>query len=284
MSPFTLLITAAILQAGSFALDKAILNLRKVDYRRYTLLSFPLIAILTGIGWCIIRPGTPLAALTTGIMPWILLGTALAQIISNILFYRALQNDTLNEIQLWSMFQRVPIIIVAGFLFADERNWFVLTLAIIAALAVVWSHTNHHRLVIRKRTAPYILWILLWAPIGAALSKIILRSLDPVTMELARSIPIALVFLLLYHSAARPIGARSWIYLLVTNLLTTTAWLLYYYGYQQLGIVRTILVFSIQPLLVYLGSLVLFRERFIVKRFIGFVVVLGSIIAAHLLG
>jgi drug/metabolite transporter (DMT)-like permease len=70
--------------------------------------------------------------------------------------------------------------------------------------------------------------------------------------------------------------------LLLTNILTSIAWVLYYYSYQVSGIIYTVLIFSLQPLLVYLAGLIFFKEKFNYKKFISFAIILIAIIIAQL--
>ena len=67
----------------------------------------------------------------------------------------------------------------------------------------------------------------------------------------------------------------------LTNALTSVAWILYFYSYQRLGIVYTVLVFSLQPFLVYLSSLVFFKEHLDQKKIIAFFIILASIALAQ---
>jgi drug/metabolite transporter (DMT)-like permease len=271
---------AAFLQATSFTLDKEVLNLKRVNYRRYLVVSFPLIAFFSVVLWLGVRSPLPFSSMSVGI--WLLLAFMVADIVvTNILFYRALQSDYLHELELWQLSFRIPAILVTALLFADERNGLIIVLALVSAVAVIWSHLNHTKLTIRRRTAPYILWGLVMAPVAAAVIKLLLRELHPVSLELLRMVPVAVVFWLMFRSAMKPIGTRSWLLLLLTNALTFTAGVLLLFGYQSLGIIATGLLFSVAPLLVYFFSLVFLGEPFVKKKFAAFVVVLVSITVAQ---
>ena len=49
-------ILAAVAQASSVTLDKVILGMRRVDFRDYTGVSFPLLFLITLVAYLIIRP------------------------------------------------------------------------------------------------------------------------------------------------------------------------------------------------------------------------------------
>lgn len=283
MSAIFLPVIAALLQASSFTLDKAVLNLKRVNWRRYLTVSFPLMGVLMAAAFFIRRPPVTLSLLTPTLLA-LLAGLILEIVITNILFYRALQHDNLTELRLWGLALKIPMILGIAYLFTDERNWATILLALVASVAVVWSHLDHARLRIHRHTAPYILWSLITYPLAIAGAKIALRSLDPIALETFRFIPVALIMFLLFHnSMKRPIGSVSWTFLLATNVLTTASGILLLYGYHSLGVIYTGLLFTLEPMLVYVFALVILGERFERKKFIGFVVVLLSIGAAQLL-
>ena len=138
-------ILAAILQAGSFTIDKVVLSIRRVNFKTYTGISFPLIFLITLVIFFIFRP--PLSFdLLAGNLWWLLLISVGMTIVTNLIFYRALDDDKLGEIQTLDLLHAIPIIIFASIFFADERNFFVVIPALIASSAVIWSHWEHHHL------------------------------------------------------------------------------------------------------------------------------------------
>jgi drug/metabolite transporter (DMT)-like permease len=65
--------------------------------------------------------------------------------------------------------------------------------------------------------------------------------------------------------------------------LTSVAWILFYFSYQRSGIIYTILIFSLQPLLVYLASVFFLKESLYWKKAVAFIVVLLSIAVAQVI-
>jgi len=116
-------ILAAILQAGSFTLDKVVLSIRRVNFKTYTGVSFPLIFLITLVIFFIFRPPLSLDLLA-GNLRWLLLISVGMTIVTNLIFYRALDDDKLGEIQTLDLLHSIPIIIFASVFFADERNFF----------------------------------------------------------------------------------------------------------------------------------------------------------------
>lgn len=276
-------ILAAILQAGSLTLDKVVLSIRRVNFKTYTGVSFPLIFLITLVIFFIFRP--PLSSdLLAGNLWWLLLVSIGMTVVTNLIFYRALDNDKLGEIQTLDLLHNIPIIIFASIIFTDERNFFVIIPTIIASLAVIWSHWEHHHFKIAKHTLPFLVWSLSTAPIGGSISKVLLISWNPISLELVRSGAVALILGPLFAKYAPKVSFKTFSLLLATNVLTSIAWILFYFSYQRSGIIYTILVFSLRPLLVYLASVFFLKEPFHWKKTTAFAIVLLSIAIAQVIG
>ena len=275
-------ILAAILQAGSFTLDKVILSIKRVNFKTYTGISFPLIFLITLIIFIIFRPPLSLN-LFTGNLLWLLLISIGMTIVTNLIYYRALDSDYLGEIQTFDLLRNIPIIIVSGLIFTDERNFSIIIPAFIASIAIIWSHWEHHHIKIARNTLPFIVWSLFTASIGAPISKILLQSWNPISLELISSGVIAIILGTLFIKCTNKISFKTFLLLLITNISTSIAWILFYFSYQYSGIIYTILIFSIQPLLVYIASIFILKEPLNWKKIIAFIIVLLSIGIAQIL-
>ncbi len=274
---------AAVLQASSITLDKITLSIRRVNFKTYTGASFPLIFLITFIVFLIFRP--PLSFdLLAGNLWWLLLVSIAMTITSNLMFYRALDDDKLGEIQTLDLLHNIPIVIFSSLIFTDERNVAVIIPALVASCAVIWSHWERHHFSIAKYTLPFLVWSLSVASVGAPISKVLLASWNPISLELVRSGAVAVVLGPLFFGYASKVSLKTFLLLVATNILTSIAWILFYFSYQRSGVVYTILIFSIQPLLVYLASVLFLKESLQWKKATAFVIVLLSIGIAQIIG
>lgn len=272
----------ALFQAGGFILDKRILLLRRITFQTYTSLSFPLYFLIVLGAFFIAAPPFSLELLWASIG---LLALSLSlNIIGNIVFYRALARDTLGEIQIIDLVSNIPIIIVSSFLFADERNTLVLVLALGAAFAVIWAHWHRRHFTILVTTLPLLLWSLVAPPIEAAITKTLLAAWHPVSLELVRSGVLAIFFASIFSRSIQNVHAKAFSLLILTNLFWACGWILFYMSYQEIGVVYTSLIFLAEPLMVYMGSLLVLKERLDRKKVLAFFLVLASITLAHIFG
>ncbi len=272
---------AAVLQAGSVTIDKVVLSVRRVNFKTYTGISFPLIFFITLIIFLIFQPPLSLS-LFFGKFLWLLLLSILLAIIVNLIFYRALDADRLSEIQTISLLKNIPIIIFASFIFTSERNFIVILSAIIASAAIIWSHWQKDHFQIAKYTAPFLFCAIALSPLRAIISKELLSIWNPISLELVRSGAIALILGPLFFRHFQKISLKAFFLFIITNILTSIAWILYYFSYQISGIIYTVLLFSLQPLLVYFASVFFLKEPFQRKKIIAFFIILISIMVAQI--
>jgi drug/metabolite transporter (DMT)-like permease len=274
---------AAVLQAASLTVDKTVLSFRHVSYKVYTGVSFPLLIVIGLFAFVIVRPGFNPAVLVNHNLLFLLLSAAIA-VGSNLFYYRALKEDSLGEIQTWTLLAAFPTIMLAGAIFADERHPAVIFAAIIAGAAVAWSHWRRHHFRIAKKTAAFVFWALAIYPFGSLLNKELLAVWHPVSLELVRDAAVALVLVPLFWRQSVKVPAKAFRLLVVTNILTAGAFILQGYSVQRSGVIFTGLVYSLQPLLAYFSSVAFLKEKFDWKKAAAFGVVLASILAVRLIG
>jgi len=256
--------------------------MRRVGFRMYTGVSMPLIFGITSIIFLLFRP--PITSeLFSGYLPLFLIISVVGTAITNIFFYRALDGDSLGEIETISLINAIPVLIVSSILFVDERNFSILIPALVASSAVIWAHWQRHHFRMVRGTWLFFLWYFIYAPVSAILSKELLSVWNPIALELVRSGVLALIFTILFWQQVRRVPRNVFLFLLATNTLTSISWILYYYGYQRLGVVYTVLLFSLQPLLVYAASILYLKEKPHRKKSIAFGIVLVSIAYAQFL-
>ncbi|TSC67935.1 MAG: hypothetical protein G01um101466_601 [Parcubacteria group bacterium Gr01-1014_66] len=276
-------LASAFLQAGSLVMDKAILSVRRMTFQIYIGSGFFIYFLLAGIFFAIAQPPFSRAYFAGGLLWFFLLSVALKTGI-NLLFYRALAHDHLGELETLALLQSIPALIFSSILFPDERNYAILIPALFASLAIIWAHWERRHFSMMRATVFFLVWILILAPVGPALLKVLLRVWDPISLEFMQSGATTLVFgVLFFRKRPQFVPSRALPLLFLTNLLSLSAWILLAFSFQRFGVIYTMLLFSVQPLLVYFGSVMILKERFHWKKACAFVVVLGSIAAAHLI-
>lgn len=281
MNPLIPLISA-ILQAGSFTIDKVVLSMKSVTFKTYNGVSLPLSFLILSVIFLILRPPLLPSVLTRDIM-WLIAISIIISIVNNILFYRALDDDHLSEIQTIELLQNLPVIFLSSIIFIDERKPFIIIPAIISSLILLWSYLENNRFTMAKNTIPYFVWSMTGIPAGALIAKNLLTVWNPISFELVRWGVTAVVLTLLFYKEALKVSRDAFYYLLLTNILSTIGWVLFYFSYQRSGIVYTTLIFLVQPILVYFASFLILKEKLHWKKGIAILTVAASIIIAQIL-
>jgi len=273
----------AILNSLASALDKSALFLRGVNSKSFLGTGYPLSFLGAIVLFFIVRP--PLSLNLFGGISWLLILLWVAISVGlNFLFYQALQRDELGEIQVAGLFKDLLIILVSSIVFADERNLLVIVFALVASISVIWSHWENRRFNVKKHTLLLVAYSLISAPIIATISKILLRTWDPVSLQMVRWGILSIIFISLFYKAVKKIQKSAYPLLILTNFISVVGWALYYYSYQISGIIYTVLLFSLQPFLVYLMSIFFLKETFQPKKAFAFGIVLISIASVQLFG
>lgn len=279
---FFLPIAAAVLQAASSTIDKIALSLRGVNYQVYMSANFPLFTLFLLVMFAFIRP--PIGAELFNEHS-LLLAILLALIIlaANLLYYRALQEDHLSELQTIDLLRSIPVILYSGLIFSDERNPYLIFLALIVTAVIVWSHWEKHHFRIAKHTTPYLIWTLTIAPLDVLVTKELLQTWHPMlVITLVNGIATLMLAPFLWQYAKKVTLHAFWLFTILSGL-SAVAFTFYLISLQVSGIVYTVLLFSLQPLLVYLASVLFLKERPQWKKSVAFVIVLLCIAVAQII-
>ena len=278
---FILPALSAALQGASVTLDKAILLKRRMDERSYITRGFPLYFLFTLAVFLVLRPPIHIQDLK-GMMGLFMILTIVITSGTNVLFYRAMKGDVLSEIQTVELLKDLPTILLVSLLFTDERRPIVLAAAVIATLTVVWSHWKHHHFSVKGATAVFLAWMLVTKPLQAVMAKELLVVWHPVSLEFIRTAGLTLILVPLFWKGAKRVPRNVYGPLILTNALSALGWVLYYMSFKASGVIYTVLLFSLQPFLVYTASMMFLKEKFHWKKCVGFIVVLICVAIAQL--
>ncbi|MEK7660220.1 MAG: EamA family transporter [Patescibacteria group bacterium] len=267
---------AAVLQATSTIIDKAFFNASHKGYQTYVAISFPLVALFSGFAffWFDIPFHFGTFVEVSGVL---FLVSVLITFGGNMFYYRAMAVDAVYEVQLIGLLHNFPVIILSSLLFTGERHMTTIIAATIAVLAVIWSHIDSSQIRLEPKTKQFLLYEMAVSPFGVVAAKVLLETIHPIAFEFLRTFALAILVAPLFISYIAPVSTKGVLLLISTNIITTIAWILYFYSIQQLGILSSVLIFSIQPLLVYMGSALLLKERFEWKKAVALVVVICAI-------
>lgn len=276
-------IFSAVFYAGSQILDKLAMFRRKVRPASYIAVNFY-------IGF-----GLAIALLLFWRMPfsyelfrdnlWLLfLISVFASIAVNLTFFRSLASDDLGEIKTLDLLRVLPVIFVSSAIFEDERNVVMILLAFIASLAIVWSHWEAKHFKITGPALSFLLVGFVTAPISAVAAKELLRVWNPILLSLANISAAAIFLTPIFLRKAPKMSAGNFSIAGLSAILGLAGGVFLFFSYKYFGIIYTVLLMSLEPLLTYFSALLFLKEKINRKKLTAFFIVLIAIILAQVTG
>lgn len=257
-------------------IDKIILTRRHLSVHIMAPMQFLFLFLITAIVVPWIGSFDLAQALTAKYLALFILMVLLAGI-WNIFYYRAVKNESLQEIELIVLLAPLIISLVSAIFLPEERNLNVLLASIVASTVLFAAHIEKRHFVMD----PFAKWLVVGIFV-MALESIILKQLlyvwSPASLYLARTFYVFLFFQFLARPKFDHLGNKSVIWIMFSALVGVIFMITKFYGYQSLGIVYTTLVLGLQPSFTLIFDKLVLHERLRPKYIIAILVVIASVI------
>ena len=272
---------AAISQAAGIIVDKIVLTRRRVEVHVFIPALFMFLMLLTALLVPSLGKVSPefVSLKYIGIF-FAMLFTA---VIWNVFYYRGIQKEKVQELELIMMFQPLFTIFLAAVLIEQNINAHIFIASIIAAVALIAAHLRKMHFQFTEYTSGLILAVVFMS-VEIILQKILLEVFSPVALYFTRTLMLFLFFYFYYRPRMEKISsANTWL-ILTSSALGVVQMVTKFYGFESYGVIYTSLVLILAPVLVYLLSKVTLHEKLKARTVICAVVILGCIVYATLLG
>lgn len=271
---------AALSQVGGILIDKITLTRRQVEVRIYLPILFLFLVVFTGILF-------PWLGKINGEFRPLYIGFFVLMILCavgwNLLYYRGVKAEKVQDYELIIMFQPLLTIVLAALVYPSERNIHIIIAALIAAVALIFSHFKKRHLDISLGT-----WQLVGAVVLMSVELLIIKELlhvfSPVALYFFRTGIMFLIYLSYFRPKVNRIANTNYMLMATSAILGTSQMVSKFYGFEIYGIVYTSLILIISPVLVYIFSNIFLHEKFRARTIISFIVILGCIVYASILG
>jgi drug/metabolite transporter (DMT)-like permease len=204
-------------------------------------------------------------------------------LVYNFYYYRSMEHQNLNEIEVAAMTSPVAKILLAAIVFPGERNLHVFLAAIIAALALVFAHIERRHLQFDKYSIGMVIYVILFS-IEALLVKELLNVWSPVALYSVRCLVLFLIFAVWFRPKLENISNPDWWSVIKVTILAVPMMLLSFYGYHKYGVIYTTLILLLMPLIVFAGSKLVFKERMNKRMIIAAIIIIGAIVYVNIMG
>ena len=273
-------ILGAFLEAAGTILEKRVLKKRSINYKNYTVFSFlAIVAIMLPFLYFIWDVDRAAFQIENVIR---LISVVVFAVIANLLIFYSLKRENITEFEPAWIMQPLFTVLLAFILYSDERNWVTVVLALVASLTLVLAHVKKHHLKLDRYIIATVLGSLFFS-VELVLSKPLLQYYSPLIFYFMRSALILLIVALVYHPKIKTPDKSSWIFIFIIALM----WIIYraiiYYGYENLGIVYTTVLFILSPVLMFIFAIVFLKEKPTIRQIVSTCVILLCVVIAFLL-
>jgi len=195
----------------------------------------------------------------------------------NLLYYFGLRYEKVSEIEPFLLLEPLATILIASVFYADERIWQVYIAGFVAGGFLAWSHIKKRHIKLGKP----LLAILGYAVL-VGLEAVVVRQLlvvySPIALYVARAMMVALILWIIEKGQIRKISLKQIPYFILLAITAIGSQTLIYYAYRIQGINLTSLALMLSPVLIYLLSVSVLKEKLNWKNLVTSVIVVVLII------
>ena len=276
-------IIGAFLEGAGMVLEKKILKKPKINYKNYTVYEFLALVLvmlpLIYFFWQI----KPEAYKPINLL--IFLAVIFFSILANLLIFYSLKRETLTKLEPIRLMQPLFTIVLAfifSFVFdgiySAEKDFAVLSLALIASISLVASHIKKHHLVYDKYIIAALLGSLFFA-VELVISKAILSYYSSLTFYFLRCLSVFLVALIIFRPKIS-LEPKTKILFLITGAIWVAYRLILYYGYLTLGIIFTTILFILGPIFIFIFARIFLKEKITWRQIVSSIIIIICVIIA----
>jgi len=277
-------VIGAVALASGIILEKLVLKKKKIGITLYQTASF-LAIVIAMLPVIYFFWGLDSQAFT----PWNIFIFALVilfSIIANLFTFYSMKWEKVSNLEPAKVLEPLFVILLAivfSFFAAGlyERNLSIIIPAIIAALALVFSHVKQHHLDFNKYFLAAIAGSFFFG-LELVTSRLILDYYSPMTFYLFRSLAIFLISLIIFNPKFSKIDKKSMWHILITGAIWVIYRTIMYYGYLNLGVVFTTLIFMLGPVFVFAFARIFLKEKLSWRNILAVLIVVACVVYAVL--
>ncbi|OGJ12354.1 hypothetical protein A3K62_00010 [Candidatus Pacearchaeota archaeon RBG_16_35_8] len=279
-------IIGALALAGGTILEKIVLIKRKIDIKLYQTSSFLAIALvmlpLLYFFW-----GVDSNALETRNI--LIFGLVVVfSIAANLFTFYSMKWEKVTVLEPAKILEPLFVIILAiifSFFFEGlyDRNVQVVIPALIASVALIFSHIRKHHLDFNRYFIAAIFGSFFFA-LELVVSRLVLDFYSPISFYFLRCLFIFIISLVIFRPKFNKLDKIVKKEILVVAILWVVYRLMIYYGYISLGVIFTTLMIMLGPVFVYIFAWKFLKEKIDWRNIVAAVIIVGSALYAILSG
>jgi len=277
----------AFFEATSAILHKKVLRKDKINYKNFVVYAFltvvlimiPLVFFVWEIKAEALEPKNIL----------IFFIIVIISILANLFAFYALKRKDITELEPIRLMQPLFVILIVFILsfffsiYADERNYSILGLALIASVALVFPHIKKNHFYFNKYLIAGVIGSFLFA-LEMVISRTILPYYSILTYYFLRCLFIFLITAFIFRPKITSIENKTKFMIFLIGIFAVLYRFTVYYGYLNLGIVFTTTVFLLAPVLIYIFAAIFLKEKIHIKHIISSAIIIACVAGAIFVG
>jgi len=208
-------------------------------------------------------------------------------ILANVFVFYSMKWEKLTNLEPAKLLEPLFVILLAivfSFIFGEalfERNFKVIIPAIIAGLALLFSHLKRHHLSFNKYFVAAIIGSFFFA-LELVISRLILDLYSPISFYFLRSFFVFLVSFVIFKPNFSKLNYKIKWQIFIAGAIWVVYRVMIYYGYINLGIIFTTLIVMLGPIFIYLFVWKFLHEKPSWKNALASVIIIASVLYALL--
>ena len=278
-------ILGALALASGTILQKMVLRKRKINIKLYQTSEFLAIVLVMLPFIYFFWKITPQAFETKSI--FIFLAVIIFSVTANLFTFYSMKWEKISNLEPAKILEPLFVILLAVFfsyLISEEmysRNLKIVILALIAGLALIFSHIKKDHLKFNRYFIAAVLGSFFFAA-ELVISRLILDFYSPVTFYFLRCFFILLISFAVFRPKFKRLGKKVRFEILAIGFVWFIYRVVIYYGYINYGIIFTTLIIMLGPIFVYTFAWKFLREKLNWKNIVSTAVIVGCILYASL--
>ncbi len=274
-------ILGAVTLAGGTILERLILKGKRVGIRTYQIASFlSIVVVLLPLLYFFWKLDPAALALKN---VFIFFLVVLFAVLANFLAFYSLKGERVGKLEPARVMEDffIILLVLVFSLFSDvyAKNPRIIIPAIIASLALVFSHIEKHHLNFNKYFVAAIFGSFFFA-LELVTSRLILDFYSPVSFYFFRCAFILVFSLTLFRPNFKELENKTGWMVFITGIVWVAYRVVIYYGYLKIGIVFTTLILMLGPVFIYLFAHFFLGEKMSWKNFLASAIIVAAIVYA----
>ena len=204
-------------------------------------------------------------------------------IIANLFNVYSMKWEKINNLEPAKMMEPLFVVLLAivfSYVFGEvlfERNLGVIVPALIAGLALIFSHIKKHHIDFNKYFISQILASFFFA-FELVISRLILDYYSPISFYFLRGVAIFLISFVIFKPKFNNLTKKIKLRILLLGFIWASYRIIIYYGYLNIGIIFTTLIIMLGPIFIYLFAWKFLKEKISMRNILASIVILACVL------